>query len=70
LSIGIAFVILLFVFSSSSIFLTSRYKKELTKTFNEEVALFAKLSTRAIVQNFDLYFDSGYFKFEETQSQP
>lgn len=66
LGIVIAFVILLFVFSLASIFLTSKYKKELTNTFNEEVKLFAKLSTRAVAQNFDLYFDSGYFKFEET----
>lgn len=69
LGIIVTFLVILTVFSSASAFLVSKNKKNLTHLYNEEVKLFAKLSTRAIVQSYELYFDSGFLKFEETTNE-
>lgn len=66
--VSLAFVVLVLVFSIGSIFVISQYKKNAIISFNEEVRVFAKISTRAVVQNYELYHDSGLFKLEEMKN--
>lgn len=68
LVLGISFLATAILLSSVSYFAVAKNEKSLTINFNDEVSLFAKLSTRAVVQNYELYFDSGYFKFSEVAS--
>lgn len=65
LILGASFLIMALVFSTISYYTVVNNRRTLTRNFNNELDLFAKLSTRAVIENYELYFNSGNFKFNE-----
>ncbi|PIZ00187.1 hypothetical protein COY62_03980 [bacterium (Candidatus Howlettbacteria) CG_4_10_14_0_8_um_filter_40_9] len=65
LILGVSFIVMALIFSMISYYTVANNRRTLTRNFNNELDLFAKLSTRAVIQNYELYFDSGNFKFNE-----
>lgn len=58
-------VILLVVFFSGGLVTILDNIKQTRKFLTEQAIAFAKLSTKPLADSYDLYFDSGYFKFKE-----
>jgi len=56
---------LIIIFIGAAFILIENNKKSLTERLISQAKSFSQLSIRPIIETYELYFDSGYFKFRE-----
>ena len=56
---------LIIIFIGAAFILIENNKKSLTERLTSQAKSFSQLSVKPIVETYELYFDSGYFKFRE-----